>query len=64
MSIRIIFKSGESFTIRCSEFSLNTNALGNITSCKINGISENKPVFLDFSQIAAIVRLYSDEQTK
>lgn len=28
----------------------------------IEGITENKPVYLDFEQVAAIVRLYSDEK--
>ena len=64
MSIRIILKSGVEFTVNCDKFTLNKNGLGKITGYDISGITENKPVYLDFDEVAAIVRLYSDENTE
>ena len=62
MSIRVILKSGAEFVIKCTKFSLNRNALGGVTGYEVNGISENMPVFIDFDQVAAIVRIFSDEK--
>ena len=64
MSIRIILKSGVEFTVKCDKFTLKENGLGQATGYDIAGITENKPVYLDFDEVAAIVRLYSDENTE
>ena len=64
MSIRIILKSGAEFTVKCDKFTLKQNGLGKATGFDISGITENKPVYLDFDEVAAIVRLYSDENTE
>ena len=64
MSIRIILKSGVEFTVKCDKFTLSKNGLGVTTGYDIEGITENKPVYLNFDEVAAIVRLYSDENTK
>lgn len=64
MSIRIILKSGVEFTVKCDEFTLKQNGLGQTIGYDISGITENKPVYLDFDEVAAIVRLYSDENTE
>lgn len=64
VSIRIILKSGVEFTVKCDKFTLNKNGFGQITGYDIEGITENKPVYLDFDEIAAIIRLYSDENTE
>lgn len=61
MSIRVILKCGAEFTIKCDKFTLNENRLGEVTSYSASGITENKPIYLDFDQVAAIVRIYSDE---
>ncbi len=61
MSIRIILKNGVEFTIKCNGFVLEKNVLGEIAGYKIDGVTENKPVYIDFEQIAAIVRVLSDE---
>ena len=37
------------------------NGLDQVTGYNISGITENKPVYLDFEQVAAIVRVLSDE---
>ena len=64
MSIRIILKSGVEFTTKCDKFTLKQNGLGQTTGYEISGITENKPVYLDFDEVAAIVRLYSNENTE
>ena len=64
MSIRIILKSGAEFTVKCDKFTLKQNGLEQITGYEIAGITENKPVYLDFDEVAAIIRLYSDENTE
>ena len=61
MSIRIILKSGSEFTVKCDSFALKRNGFDQITGIEAKGIAENKFVHLDFGEIAAIVRLYSDE---
>ena len=61
MSIRIILNSGKEFTVKCDKFTIEENALGIPSGYSIDGISENKPLYLDFNQIAAIVRVLSDE---
>ena len=63
MSIRIILKSGVEFTTKCDKFTLKQNGLGETTGYEIAGITENKPVYLDFDEVAAIIRLYSDENS-
>lgn len=64
MSIRIILKSGAEFTVKCDKFTLEQNVLGQTTGYDISGITENKPVYLDFDEVAAIIRLYSDENAE
>ena len=61
MSIQIILKSGAEFTVKCDSFTLKRNGLEQVTGYDIKGITENKPVYLDLVQVAAIVRKYSDE---
>ncbi len=55
--IRFILKNGYEFIVKCSKFSLEKNGFGDITSYSIEGIVENKPLYLDISQVAAIVRI-------
>ena len=62
MTIRVILKSGAEFTIKCDEVRLTRNGLGSVTGYDIKGITENKPVYLNFEEVAAVVRTYSDEQ--
>lgn len=61
MSIRVILKNGVEFTVKCDEFTLNRNGLQQATGYEIKGITENKPIYLDFEQVAAVVRVLSDE---
>lgn len=61
MSIRVILKSGTDFVIKCTEFTLNKNGLDAVKGYEINGITENKPIYVDWNEVAAIIRLISDE---
>lgn len=62
ITIRVILKSGAEFSIKCEKFTLTRNGLQQVTGYEVNGITENKPVYLDFGQVAAVVRVLSDEQ--
>ena len=57
MSMRVILKSGAEFTVKCDKFTLERNGLEQVTGYNIGGITENKPVYLDFDEVAAIVRV-------
>ena len=61
MTVRFILKSGAEFSVKCDKFTIKRNALNQITGYDIKGITENKPVYLDLEQVAAVVRVYSDE---
>lgn len=60
MTIKIILKNGVSFDVKCSHFSLD-KTFGQLNGYTFDGITENKPVYLDLDQVAAIVRVMSDE---
>ena len=64
ISMRVILKSGVEFTVKCDKFTPTRNGLDQVTGYNISGITENKPVYLDFEQVAAIVRVFSDEGGK
>ena len=61
MTVRIILKSGTEFSVKCDKFTIKRNGFDQVTGYDIQGITENKPVYLDFGQVAAVVRVYSDE---
>ncbi len=61
MSIRFILKSGAEFTTKCDKFVLRTNGLDQPISYEISGIIENKPIYLDILEIAAVVREMAEE---
>ena len=64
MSIRIILKSGAEFTVKCDSFTVKRNGFEQVTGIEAKGITENKFLYLDFDEVAAIVRLYSDESVE
>lgn len=61
ITVRIILKSGSEFSVKCDEFTITKNGLLQVTVYNTKGITENKPVYLDFEQVAAVVRVFSDE---
>lgn len=62
MTVRVILKSGVKFSIKCDKFTLTRNGFQQVTGYNIEGITENKPVYLDFEQVAAVVRVFADEK--
>ena len=62
MTVRVILKSGVEFSIKCDKFTLTRNGFQQVTGYNIEGITENKPVYLDFEQVAAVVRAFADEK--
>ena len=62
MTVRIILKSGAEFSVKCDKFTITRNGFEQVTGYDIKGITENKPVYLDWGQIAAVVRVFSDER--
>lgn len=64
MSIRVIMKTGVEFTIKCEKFTIKQDVFGKVIGWEIEGISENKPVYIDFEEIAAVIRLQCDEVFK
>ena len=61
MTVRIILKSGAEFSVKCYKFTITRNRLDQVTEYDIQGITENKPIYLDWEQVAAVIRVYSDE---
>ena len=61
MSIRFILKSGAEFTVKCESMTIQRNGLGGITGYDFKGITENKPIDVDMSSVAAVLRVLSDE---
>jgi len=61
MTIRVILKSGAEFPVKCDEFTITRNGLQQFTGYNFKGITENKPLYLDFEQVAAVLRVISDE---
>ena len=61
MSIRFILKSGAEFTVKCDNVTTNRNRLGEVVGYDFAGITENKPLDVDLTQVAAVIRVLSDE---
>ena len=57
MSIKVIMKSGVGFTIKCEKFTIKQDMFGKVVGWDIEGILENKPVYIDFEEIEAVIRL-------
>lgn len=55
MSMRVILKSGAEFTVKCDKFTLKRNGLEQVTGYNISGITENKPVYLDFDEVRELI---------
>lgn len=55
MKIIIRFKSGYELSITCDEFTIKTNRItGEIESCDIKGIKDNKPIFFRSEDVECI----------
>lgn len=54
--------SGSGAADKPRDTTANRDGFGNVRGYDIGGIVENKPVYLDFEQVAAVVRVFSDEK--
>lgn len=67
MKLRFILKSGVDFVVSCEDASITRN---NITDTMMGynlvGIKVNKPLFINFNEVAAVIRLgeLQDEEGK
>lgn len=64
MTIRFVLKNGKEIDMKCEKFVANTNQLlsnGMITGYQAKGITENKIIGIDFSEVVAVYRLITDE---
>ena len=61
-TMRVILKSGAEFTVVCDQFTVKRDCFENIAGYEINGMTENKVVYLDVQQIEAVIQLSSDEE--
>jgi hypothetical protein len=56
MTIRIAFRSGDVIYIKCDGFSVEYNRSNmKCTGYEITGIADNKPLFLDMTEITSII---------
>lgn len=62
MTIVIVMKSGKELRIKCKNFTTTINAFGVLTNYKIDGITENKPIYMQLENIEYIYRVVSDEE--
>ena len=57
LTIHFILKNGKDFTVKCSEFEVERSWItGDITEYKIKGIVDNNPIFIDMTEVAAIIQ--------
>lgn len=61
MTIVFVFKNGEKLKAKCEEFSITTGYASKLTGYEMNGITENKPIYIDMENIQCIYRVMSDE---
>lgn len=64
MTIKFMFKNGKELEMKCEKFKGNYDLLSNgmISSFDAEGITQNKIIGIDFSEIIAVYRVLSDEQ--
>ena len=63
MTICFVFKGGYTLQTKCKKFSVSRNALGSITGYECEGITENKPIELNFAELLCVYRVLSDEES-
>ena len=61
MTICFVFKGGYTLQTKCKEFSVSRNVLGSITGYECNGITENKPIELNFAVPYSKDALYGEK---
>lgn len=64
MTIVFLFKNGKEIRMKCENFNSNKNEIlsdGMITGFNAEGITENKIIGINFSEVIAVYRVVSDE---
>lgn len=65
MTITILFRNGKELSIKCDSVNAERNTItGRVENLHFKGITENKIMDLDFTEIVAIYRKVSDEVTE
>lgn len=64
MTICFVFKNGFELKMKCDEFSVKRNGLDQLAGYDAKGITENKPIDMDLSEVVCIYRVISDEVTE
>ena len=60
MTVIFVFKNGYELKVKCENCTLSTNYLtGQITGYKMDGIEDNKPLYIDFNEILCV---YKDQK--
>ena len=54
-TVKIYMKNGAVIPITCTGFTVTTNPFGEIKGCNMEGITDNHPLYLNSSEIVAIV---------
>lgn len=62
MTIVFVFKNGFELRMKCREFTLQRNVLGEVSGYEAKGITENKPIEFDFDNVLCVYRVLSDEE--
>lgn len=56
MKIVFVFKNGNQFSFKCDKFTLTHGITGNIIDYECEGISDNRPLYINFSEILYVYR--------
>lgn len=62
MTIVFVFKNGCEVRMKCKEFTIERNKLGQLQGWEAKGISENKVLEMDMFEILCVYRVLSDEE--
>lgn len=62
MTIVIVFKNGYELRTKCEKIETTRDGItGRITNINYSGITENKPIDVNFDEVLCIYRVMSDE---
>ena len=65
MTVVIAFKNGYELKMNCEEINATRDKLtGRITGITYDGVTENKPLDVDFNEVLCIYRVMSDEEVR
>ena len=63
MTVVFVFKNGYELKVKCENITLTVNNLtGQITGYEMNGIEDNKLLYVDLNEILCIYRVNPDEK--